>query len=160
MQPDQRKKLTNELVALIEGGNAHVTFEEASSGIPSNLRTVIPDGLPYSIWQLVEHVRIAQKDIVDFSVSRDYKSLVWPEDYWAKPTDQVSDEAWNASIEEIQSDQKRFFALLHNETNDLFSPLPWGSGQNLVREAMLIADHNSYHIAEIVVARRLLKCWK
>lgn len=160
MQPDQRKKLINELVSLIEGGNAHVTFDEAVAGIPAHLRTVIPDNLPYSIWQLVEHVRIAQKDIVDFSVSRDYKTLVWPDDYWAKPTEQVDDNEWNSAIDEIRRDQKRFLELLHDEENDLFSPLPWGSGQNLLREAMLIADHNSYHIAEIVVARRLLNCWK
>lgn len=160
MHADQRKKLINELTDLVRGGNAHVTLEEALAGIPAHLRAVIPDNLPYSIWQLVEHIRIAQKDIVDFSISRDYKTLIWPDEYWPEPTDQVSDAQWEGSVKEISDDQQRFFALLHDEEKDLFSPLPWGSGQNIVREAMLIADHNSYHTAEIIVARRLLGIWK
>ncbi|WP_353720538.1 DinB family protein [Dyadobacter sp. 676] len=160
MHADQRKKLINELTALIRGGNAHVNLEDALAGIPADKRTVIPDGLPYSIWQLLEHIRIAQKDIVDFSVSRDYKTLVWPDEYWPQPTDNVSDEQWESCIREINDDQKRFFDLLQDEKKDLFSPLTWGTGQNIVREAMLIADHNSYHIAEIIVARRLLGIWR
>lgn len=160
MQPDQRKKLINELTSLIKGGNAHVTLEEAVAGIPPHLRTVIPDSLPYSIWQLLEHIRIAQQDIVEFSVSKNYKNLAWPDDYWPQPTDAVTDEQWTQTIQEINEKQQRFFDLLQDEERDLFSPLSWGSGQNIVREAMLIADHNSYHTAEIVVARRLLNIWR
>lgn len=160
MQAEQRKKLLHELAALIRGGQAHVTLAEALEGIPANLRTVTPESLPYSIWQLLEHIRIAQKDIVDFSISRDHKTLVWPDDYWPEPTDEISDAQWDNAIQEIEADQQRFFALLENEEVDLFSPLPWGTGQNIIREAMLIADHNAYHTAEIVLARRLLKIWK
>lgn len=160
MHADQRKKLINELTDLIKGGNAHVTLGEALDGVPANLRAVIPDNLPYSIWQLLEHIRIAQKDIIDFSISKDHKTLIWPDEYWPQPTDHVSDEQWEESIRELRDDQQRFFNLLYDEEKDLFSPLPWGSGQNIVREAMLIADHNSYHTAEIVVARRLLGIWK
>lgn len=159
MLPDQRKKLIQELTTLIKGGNAHVTLKDAIADIPPHLRTVIPDNLPYSIWQLLEHIRIAQKDIVDFSISKDYKSLIWPDEYWPEPTDEVTDEEWQRSVNEIEEDQQRFFKLLQDERKDLFSPLAWGSGQNISREAMLIADHNSYHIAEIVVARRLLNIW-
>lgn len=160
MLPDQRKKLINELTSLIKGGNAHVPLHEAIADIPPHLRTVIPDNLPYSIWQLLEHIRIAQKDIVDFSVSKDYKSLIWPDEYWPEPAEEVTDEQWKQSVDDIQADQQRFFKLLQDEKKDLFSPLVWGSGQNIAREAMLIADHNSYHIAEIVVARRLLNIWR
>lgn len=160
MQSDQRNKLIKELTVLIRGGNAHVTLQDAVADIPAEMRTLIPDNLPYSIWQLLEHIRIAQKDIVDFSISKDHQTLVWPDDYWVAPTDHVSDAEWQASINEIEADQQRFFALLADETKDLFSPLPWGTGQNIVREAMLIADHNAYHTAEIVVARRLLGIWK
>ncbi|OJV12867.1 MAG: ABC transporter [Dyadobacter sp. 50-39] len=160
MHADQRKKLINELTDLVKGGNAHVTLEEALSGIPADQRAVTPANLPYSIWQLVEHIRIAQKDIVDFSISKDYQTLIWPDEYWPQPTDQVSDAQWEESVKQINNDQQRFFNLLHDEQRDLFSPLPWGSGQNIVREAMLIADHNSYHTAEIIVARRLLGIWK
>lgn len=156
----QRKKLVEELIGLIEKGNAHVSFKESVGGLPSELRSVIPQNLPYSIWQLVEHIRIAQKDIVDFSSSAGSDSLAWPDDYWVAPTDHVSDADWNRSLEEIDADQKRFAALLEDENNDLLAPLSWGSGQSLLREAMLIADHNAYHTAEIVVARRLLNSWK
>jgi hypothetical protein len=160
MENDQRQKLASELITLIEKGNAHVTLEEATAGLLPELRTTTIENLPYSIWQLVEHVRTAQKDIIDFSLSAEHGSLVWPDDYWPEPVDYVSDSDWESSLKEIKKDQKRFFDLLNNEKNDLFSPLSWGSGQTLLREAMLIADHNSYHTAEIVVARRLLKNWR
>ncbi|MCF0048809.1 DinB family protein [Dyadobacter chenwenxiniae] len=160
MDSIQRKKLVNELISLIEKGNAHVSFKESVTGLPSELRTIIPENLPYSIWQLVEHIRIAQKDIVDFSSSAGSESLAWPDDYWVEPTDTVTDEDWNNSLQQIEKDQQRFQALLEDEQHDLFAPLPWGTGQSLLREAMLIADHNAYHTAEIVVARRLLKSWK
>jgi hypothetical protein len=160
MENDQRRKLVSELISLIEKGNAHVTLEEATAGLAPELRTVNIENLPYSIWQLVEHIRIAQKDIVDFSTSAEHDALVWPDDYWPEPVDSVSDSEWEASIEDIKKDQKRFFDLISDEKNDLFSPLSWGSGQTLLREAMLIADHNSYHTAEIVVARRLLNSWR
>ena len=160
MDQTQRKKLVSELTSLIEKGNAHVSFKESVADLPAGLRTVIPENLPYSIWQLVEHIRIAQKDIVDFSASADSESLAWPDDYWVEPTDAISDDVWNSALKQIEEDQQRFHAMLTDENNDLFAPLPWGTGQSLLREAMLIADHNAYHTAEIVVARRLLKCWK
>jgi len=160
MDTIQRNKLVNELVSLIEKGNAHVSFKESIADLPPALRTKIPANLPYSIWQLVEHIRIAQNDIVDFSASADSSSLVWPDDYWPEPVEKVSDADWNNSLAEIEADQQRFFTLLQNEENDLFSPLPWGTGQSLLREAMLIADHNAYHTGEIVLARRLLGSWK
>ncbi|MEO6287816.1 MAG: DinB family protein [Dyadobacter sp.] len=160
MENDQRRKLVSELITLIEKGNAHVTFEEATEGLPPELRTATIETLPYSIWQLVEHIRIAQKDIVDFSISAEHDSLVWPDDYWPDPVDAVSDDDWEASLKDIKNDQKRLFDLLNDNKNDLFSPLPWGSGQTLLRETMLIADHNAYHTAEIIIARRLLKSWR
>lgn len=160
MDETQRKKLVNELISLIEKGNAHVSFKDSVADLPSDLRTVIPENLPYSIWQLVEHIRIAQKDIVDFSASADSESLAWPDDYWVEPTDTVSDDDWNNALKQIEDDQQRFQALLEEKQNDLFAPLPWGTGQSLLREAMLIADHNAYHTAEIVIARRLLKSWR
>ncbi|WAC13746.1 DinB family protein [Dyadobacter pollutisoli] len=160
MENDQRRKLVSELITLIEKGNAHVTLEEATAGLAPELRSVTIENLPYSIWQLVEHIRIAQKDIVDFSTSAEHDALAWPDDYWPKPVDTVSDSDWENSLKDIKKDQKRFFDLLNHEKNDLFSPLSWGTGQTLLREAMLIADHNSYHTAEIVVARRLLKNWR
>ena len=159
MEIDQRKKIVDELISLTVNGNAHVTFEDAVANLPADLRGKKPENLPYSIWQLVDHMRIAQKDIVDFSISDDYQELNWPDDYWSDPIENVDDETWEKSLEQIQQDRKRFFELLNDEKNDLTKPFPWGSGQTLMREALLIADHNAYHTAEIVVIRRLLKSW-
>jgi hypothetical protein len=160
MEQLHRKKLVKELINLMEKGQAHVTLEDALADLPPGLRGVTPDSLPYSIWQLVEHMRITQKDILDFSANDNYKELEWPKDYWTEANGHVSDEDWNAALEQISADRKAFIALLHDEKNDLTASFEWGNGQNLLREAMLIADHNAYHVAEIVVIRRLLKSWR
>jgi hypothetical protein len=159
MENQERTKLVSELVTLIEKGNAHVTLWDALSDLPAELRGSTPDNLPYSIWQLVEHLRITQKDILEFSISDSYEEKEWPKDYWTEAITEVTDEQWEASINEIQQDQQHFFALLKDGSRDLFEPFSWGTGQNLFREAVLIADHNSYHTAEIVVLRRLLNAW-
>lgn len=160
MDQNSRANTVAELTELIKKGNAHVSFSDAVADLSEKFRTVIPDGLPYSIWQLVEHMRIAQKDIVDFSASENFESLEWPKEYWTENQQLVNDETWQNSISQILDDQNRFLELLKDERNDLFTPFEWGDGQNLFREAVLIADHNSYHTAEIVIIRRLLKCWK
>ena len=157
---DDRSKIVKELIRLIETSHAHVTFENALAGLPAKLRTVTPEKLPYSIWQLVEHIRIAQADIVDFSTSAEHTVLDWPADYWTEAVSEVSDDAWEASLEAITADRESFFALLRNPDNDLFKPFGWGKGQTLFKEAILIADHNAYHVAEILVIRRLLGAWK
>ncbi|TDE15427.1 DinB family protein [Dyadobacter psychrotolerans] len=160
MSQDIKKATVSELTELIQKGNAHVSFEDAVADLAPNLRTEIPGDLPYSIWQLVEHIRITQKDIVDFSSSDNYKELKWPDEYWPEFVSEIDDDSWNASLDEIQKDRQRFFDLLNDESKDLFKKFEWGDGQTLFREAVLIADHNSYHTAEIVVIRRLLKAWK
>jgi hypothetical protein len=159
MESEQRKLIVKELKDLIQKGNAHITLEEAIAELPANLRGVVPKDLPYSIWQLLEHIRIAQQDIVDFSVSADHQVLDWPRDYWVEPTEQVTDEMWQNCLDQIKKDQKRFLDLLDDESNDLTKAFPWGNGQNLLREAILIGDHNAYHTAEILVIRRLFKAW-
>ncbi|WP_439558276.1 DinB family protein [Dyadobacter sp.] len=159
MENDERKKLVAELQALIEKGQAHVTLWDALEDLPANLRGATPAELPYSIWQLVEHLRIAQKDILDFSASADYQEIEWPKDYWTAPLETVSDEKWEAALDQIKQDQQTFIQLLQDDTRDLFATFPWGTGQNLLREAMLIADHNAYHTAEIVVLRRIMSAW-
>lgn len=157
---EDRKKIVQELSRLIETSHAHITFEDALKGLPAELRTKTPGNLPYSIWQLVEHIRVAQADIVDFSISSDYKALDWPKDYWTEATDHISDDSWNESVDAIKSDRERFLNFLQDENNSLFEPFEWGEGQTLFKEALLIADHNAYHVAEILVIRRLLEDWK
>ncbi|EHQ29963.1 DinB family protein [Mucilaginibacter paludis] len=148
------------LIDLIKGGNAHATLDDALSDLPTQLRGVIPDGLPYSIWQLAEHIRIAQWDILEFSKDQAHQSPKWPEGYWPKETAPQDDAAWHQTIDQIKKDTDSFIALLNDKNNDLYTPFPHGDGQTLLREALLIADHNSYHTAEIIVIRRLLGAWK
>jgi len=122
---------------------------------------VAPEGLPYSAWQIVEHIRIAQRDILDFSAppTGGYQPMEWPEAYWPKEKAPASAEAWDRSIAAIEADRDRFKALILKPEADLAKPFLWGTGQNLLREALLIADHNSYHTGELILLRRLLGAW-
>ena len=155
--------LRQELKKLIDGGNAHAKFEDAVKGMPAKLRGVVPDGLPYSAWQIVEHIRIAQRDILDFSRNNDgtYKERKWPEDYWPKKPAPPSSAAWEKSIKAIHADRTAFEKLLNKVSDEeLVKPFVWGEGQTLLREALLIADHMAYHVGELIVLRRLLGAWK
>jgi DinB family protein len=151
-----------QLIALLDGGQAHAMLQDAVKDFPAELRGVVPEGLPYSAWQLVEHLRIAQRDILDFCAppSGGYQHKRWPEDYWPKQPAPPSAEAWERSLAAIQSDLESFKAILLRPEADLVKPFRWGTGQNLLREALLIADHAAYHIGELIVLRRLLGAWK
>jgi hypothetical protein len=155
------EELRKQLVALLDGGQAHATFEDAVADFPVKLRGVIPDGLPYSAWEILEHIRIAQKDILDFSAppTGGYLAMKWPEAYWPKGPDPVSAEAWDRAVAAIEADREKFKALIVRPGVDLAKPFLWGTGQNLLREALLIADHNAYHVGELIVLRRLLGAW-
>ena len=155
---DQHKILIDELIKLLEGGGAHAGFDEALKGLPKDLRGAKPDNLPYSIWQLVEHIRIAQWDMLNFCIDPNHKSPKWPEEYWPKETEPKNEEAWDKSIKQIDDDLADFLELLHKE--DIYKQIPHGTGQTILREALQIADHNSYHTAEIIAMRRVLGDWK
>jgi hypothetical protein len=146
------------LIDLLNGGYAHASFENAVSDIPAKMRGITPEGLPYSLWQLVEHIRIAQWDILEFSRNEKYESPVWPDEYWPEAIS-PSEAVWKDSLSRIKKDKKEFIALLQDPARDLYAPFPYGDGQNLIREAMLIADHTSYHTGEIIVLRRVLGIW-
>ena len=155
--------LRKQLQALLDGGQAHATFDEAVKGFPAKLRGVVPEGLPYSGWQIVEHIRLAQRDILDFSRNTDgsYEEKKWPEEYWPKSAEPPSEDAWEHSIEQIGEDRKTFEKLLKSADDaELVAPFAWGDGQSLLREALLVADHDAYHVGELVVLRRLLGAWK
>lgn len=152
--------LRKQLQALLKGGQAHATFDDAVAAFPVDRRGVVPEGLPYSAWQLLEHLRITQRDILDFSDNADghYQELDWPAGYWPAEKEPPTETAWDESIAAIEADMAKFRKLV--ETGDLHTPFPWGSGQNLLREALLIADHDAYHVGELVLLRRLLGIWK
>lgn len=149
-----------QLIALLTGSNAHQSFDEAVKDLPAELRGIKPDKLPYSIWQLVDHIRIAQWDILAFSRDATHESPPWPSGYWTEDLAPADESAWQQALEQIRQDRDAFIALLTDPNHDLYAPFEHGDGQNLLREAMLIADHNAYHVGEIIIIRRLLDAWK
>jgi len=154
--------LRKELVKQLRGGNAHAKFEDATAKLPPELRGKKVEKLPYSVWQLLEHLRIAQRDMLDFCRNQDgsYQEKAWPDDYWPKSPEPPSDKSWDNSIKKFLSDRDEFIALIEDTDSDLYTPFKWGTGQTLLHEAMLIVDHNAYHLGEIVLLRRLLGAWK
>lgn len=150
--------LRKELANLLTKKQAHASLEDIVRGFPAKLRSVVPEGLPYSAWQLLDHIRLAQHDILKFSTDAKYKSPKWPDGYWAKKPAPPNATAWTAAVKQVAADGKAFVKLV--QTKDLLMPFSWGDGQNLLREALLIADHNAYHVGELLVVRRLLGAWK
>jgi hypothetical protein len=154
-------ELRKELLALLNGGQAHATFDEAVKDFPEVHRGTIPDGLPYSAWQLLEHIRITQHDILQFSAppTGGYQPIEWPAAYWPQSSGPSSVHAWDASIAAVHKDRETFEELISKPEADLYKPFRWGEGQNLLREALLIADHTAYHVGELIMLRRLLGIW-
>ena len=152
------KIVITELTKLLLGGNAHINLQDALKGLPPQLRRVRPAGIPYSIWQLVEHIRIAQWDMLRFCKDADHKELKWPDDYWPKNAEPANEEVWRGSLQQINDDLEEFIELM--EHANVYQALPHGQGQSILREALQIADHNAYHIGEILAVRRMLGDWK
>jgi hypothetical protein len=155
---NNNKILVQELTKLLLGGNAHADIKSAVKGLPADLRDVVPDNLPYSVWQLVEHIRIAQWDMLRFCMDPHHKSPKWPDEYWPKESAPKNDEAWNESLEQINNDLDEFIGIL--EHSNVYEQIPGGSGQTILLEALQMADHTSYHVGEIIAIRRLLGAWK
>lgn len=154
------RALREHVINLLEGGHAHATLDSAVRGFPLDRVGVRPPGLPYSAWELLEHLRIAQNDILRFSLSADYVSPKWPEGYWPSSPAPQQDRQWVRSVRAVRKDSAEFQALVRDPKRDLYRKFPWGTGQTLLREALLIADHNAYHIGQLVLVRRLLGIWK
>jgi len=150
----------DQVISLLRGGNAHVTFEEAVERIPPKLRGVKPEGAEHTAWQLLEHMRIAQSDILEFSRNPKHVSPGWPEGYWPKTAKPPSDAAWKKSIAAIKKDRDAMVKLINNPKTDLYEKISHGTGQNILREALLIADHNAYHLGQLVLLERLLGAWE
>jgi hypothetical protein len=159
MKSDPDRSLRQHLVDLLKGGNAHVGFDQAITGIPAKLRDQKPEGFPHSPWMLLEHLRIAQRDILEFSRNRKHVSPAWPEGYWPRTDAAPSSAAWNASVSGFRKDMKAMQKLVASPKTNLHARIPWGDGQTILREALLVADHNAYHLAQLVDVRRLLGAW-
>jgi hypothetical protein len=151
---DPLRKHVLDLLAL---KGAHLNFDETVDGFPVELRGIKPAGAPHTPWQLLEHLRIAQWDILEFCRNRDYQEIKWPDDYWPKTEAPPDGAAWDRSVEHFRQDAQGMEALVNDESLDLFERLPHGSGQTLLREALLLADHNSYHLGQLVFVRKMLE---
>ena len=156
---DTDKSLREHLIDLLQGGNAHVKFDDVLADFPAELRDQKAANLPHSAWMLLEHMRIAQWDILEFSRNRKHKSPDWPKGYWPATDNPPSAAQWNASIKQFRADLKEMADLVKNPKTDLFAKIPGGDGQTILREALLVADHNAYHLAQIVDVGRLLGAW-
>jgi uncharacterized damage-inducible protein DinB len=153
-------ELIKTLARNLRASNAHITLDRALQGLPEDLRGKVPHGFPYSIWQLVEHIRIAQWDMIFFSMDASHESPDWPKGYWTTDHAPASGAAWKESLGNIDAEREAFIRFIEQPGTDLFTPLPHGEGQTLLQEALQIIDHNSYHVAEIVAIRRALGAWK
>ena len=156
-------QVKQQLLTMLDGGKAHATFEDAVKGFPAELRSVVPERLPYSAWQIVEHIRIAQRDILEFCANQDgsYKAMKWPDYYWPKQAAPSSACAWDESVAKVLADRASFEKLIKAAGEaELVEPFAWGDGQTLLHEALLVIDHTGYHVGELVVMRRLLGAWR
>lgn len=152
--------LRQHLRKLLEWGDAHVAFEAAVKGIPPRLRGVVPAGLPHSAWQLVEHIRLAQADLIEFCASAKYREKKWPDDYWPASPGPKSPAAWRASVAEVRRDRRTIQRLVTDRSIDLFATVPSDADKTYLREILLIADHTAYHVGQLVLVRRALGNWR
>jgi hypothetical protein len=153
--------LREQLAAFLKGGQAHATFSDAVAHFPASRIGDRPEGTPYSAWQLVEHIRIALHDLLEFVTNDKYVELEWPSEYWPKSAAPGRDESWPSSVKAIHADLAAFEKLIHSPNSNLYATIPWGkNGETLLREVLLAADHNSYHVGELILLRRVLGLWK
>ena len=148
------------LADMLDWQQAHASFDSAIADLPAALRGKRPEGAAHSVWELVEHIRLAQRDILDFCVNPDYEEQHWPDDYWPRTPAPPSAKAWNASVAQYHADVAELQRLVRNPDFDLLATVPWGNGQTHIREVMLVFDHAAYHVGQIVLVRQLLRAWK
>jgi hypothetical protein len=158
-RPKDDALLREHVLYLLRGGGAHLSFEKAVANLPSELRGARPKGLPFTPWQLVEHMRIAQWDILGFSRDPKHISPPWPEGHWPEGDAPKDSAAWERSLKAFRSDLRAMQRLVREPSTDLFADIRGGEGQTILREALLVADHNSYHLGQLVLVRRLLGAW-
>lgn len=151
--------LRKHLLKLLDAGQAHVDFEAAVKNVPVTLRGKRPKGTEHSPWEILEHMRIAQSDILEFSRDSRHVSPPWPAGYWPKTKAPPNAKAWSQSVRAFIADLESMRKLVAEESTDLFAAIPHGDGQTILREALLVAAHNSYHIGEMVLVRRSLGAW-
>jgi len=157
MGSNNEKLLRDHLVDNLRGRNAHISFDDFVADFPAERCGEKIEGLPYTAWQVLEHIRIAQWDILEFSRDAKHVSPKWPEGYWPKPDQSGNAELWSQTVENFRSDVEEMEKLIADPSTDLFAKIAHGDGQTVLREALLVADHNAYHLGALVVMSRILK---
>jgi hypothetical protein len=148
-----------QLLHLLRGGNAHMSFDQAIEGYPMDrINERFPEG-EYSAWGLLEHLRIAQWDILDFIRNPNYRYMEWPKDYWPEPSRQATDADWQETVEGFHRDALELQRIVEDEGTDLYARIPHGTGQNILREILVVCDHNAYHIGEFAIMRQVMGTW-
>ena len=153
------KVIREELLSLLKGGNAHMSFSEAVGNYPvSKINDIFPNG-EYSSWHLLEHIRRTQNDILEFIVNKNYKELNWPDDYWPPRNKKATQKDWKETINKFQKDIRALEKIVLDRKTDLYAKIPWGEGQTILREILLVCDHNAYHIVEFAIMRQIMNTW-
>ena len=148
------------LLEFIRGGNAHASVEDAVKDFPAAQYAKKPQGAPHNAWQLMEHIRITLRDLLDFCRNPEYRAPKWPEGYWPKNDAPATDQEWNGSVKRLLADLRDFETMVEDPTVDLNAKIPWGDGQTILREILLAGDHTSYHVGQLVMLRKQLGAWK
>jgi hypothetical protein len=156
---DADKTVRDELLHLLRGGNAHMSFDEAVADFPMDRINERPPNVPYSPWHLLEHMRLAQWDILDFVRNPKYQEMKWPDDYWPAPDATADDAAWNATLAAFHADLAAVEQIASDPQTDLAARIPHGTGQTILREILLVADHNAHHLGEFAILRQVMGTW-
>ena len=154
MERDHDADMREHLLELLQGESAHISLESVLNDFPLEHINTRPTGPPHTAWQLLEHIRIAQWDILDFCRNANYQEMKWPDDYW--PTGEGTVEAWQGSVKQLFDDVQAMRDLVSDKNTDLFAKIPHGNGQTILREALLVADHNAYHLGQLVMLKKML----
>jgi hypothetical protein len=155
----QDEVVREQLLALLRGGNAHMSFDQAVADFPMEQVNTQPPGLPYTPWRLLEHIRIAQRDILDFIRDPAYVSPEWPEGYWPSQGEEADETRWRQTIEGLRADRRELEKIVSNPDTDLSAPMPQGQKYTVLREILVAADHNAYHIGEFALMREAMGAW-
>ena len=156
---DRDRLLREQLVSLLRGGNAHMPFAEAVADFPEGRINDQPTNVEYTLWHLVEHLRLTQADILDYITNPAYEAPDWPRDYWPAPDARATKADWDASVASFQRDLEALVAIVADEANDLLATVPSHDQHNLLREVLIVADHNAYHIGELGILRQVENAW-
>ncbi len=157
MDPD--KAVREQLLLLLRGGNAHITFDQAVEQFPMASINIQPTNISYTPWHLLEHIRIAQWDILEFIRNPTHVSPQWPQGYWPSEGEHADEDKWHKSISDFRADLKALQDMVVDPRTDLVAPIPHAQGYTVLREILLVADHNAYHIGEFAILRQVMATW-